>query len=407
MKHFASDLRSREVNPPWPKKLVFGLISSILGLLLCFCLAELFLRVATHYFDSFKSAPFRQYDPILGISLVPNKKVFHSRGCFKGEVVTNRWGMRDRDRSLGKSSGEFRIALIGDSGVEAAQVQPEEVMNIRMEKLLQAKGYSNTEVLAFAVGGIGTTQELLMYQTRVRQFHPDLVILLWADNDVMNNSSTIQPRVYGIHTWYAPYYDLGSNGNLIFRPVEPRAFNTLRSLLESHSVAAYYTERIWTRVDIGHAKWRGIPLEWGVYGDPLDPEWELAWRITEKILTQFAIIVANDGAKFMVVIPPVFYRTDRDWRQRFTREVGAVPESFNPEKTEERLQEIASRNHITLDFLAAYMLAFRDAHRLQWPYFSFTCDPHWSALGHQVAAEAIVQKLEAHRLLPPPPEKAR
>ena len=285
-------------------------------------------------------------------------------------------------------------------------MKPQEVMNIRMEKLLQEKGYSNSEVLAFSVEGIGTTQELLMYQTRVRQFHPDLVILVWADNDVMNNSSTIQPRVYGIHTWYAPYYDLGPDGNLVFRPVEPRAFDGLRSFAESHSVLAYYLERIWTRVDFGYAKWQGIPLQWGVYGDPLDPEWERAWLTTEKILTQFATTVANDGAKFIVVVPPAFYKTDPGWRARFTKEVGRIPQSFNPVKTEERLSQIADRNHITLDFLAPYMQAYRDAHKLQWPYFSFTCDPHYSALGHEVAAEAIVQKLEEHRLLPPRPGKA-
>ncbi len=398
-------LNHEEVALPWPKKLAFGSISIILGLLLFFCVGEFGMRVFTHGFKSFQSAPFRQYDPVLGTSLIPNKRVFHSRGCFEGEVVTNRWGMRDRDRSLEKSPREFRIALLGDSGVEAVQVKPEEVMNIRMEKLLQDKGYSNAQVLAFGVGGIGTTQELLMYQTRVRQFHPDLVILLWVDNDVMNNSSTIQPRVYGIHTWYAPYYDLGPDGNLIFRPVAPRPFNGLRSFFESRSIFTYYMERIWTRVDFEQAKWRGIPLQWGMYGDPLDPEWEQAWLITEKVLTQFATTIANDEAKFIVLTPTAFYTSDPDWKHRFTKEVGGIPQSFNPDKVDERLQAIANRNHITLDFLAPYMQAYRDAHKLKWPYFSFTCDPHYSALGHQVAAEAIVQKLEEHRLLPAPPEK--
>lgn len=396
-----------EVTRLWPKKLAFGSISIVLGLFLSFCLGELALRAATHYFDSFRSAPFRQYDPLLGISLIPNKRVFHSRGCFKGEVVTNRWGMRDRDRSLEKSPGEFRIALLGDSVVEAVQVKPEEVMNIRMEKLLEQQGYRNLEVLAFGVGGIGTTQELLMYQARMRQFRPDLVILLWSDNDVMNNSSTLQPKVYGIHTWYAPYYDLGPDGSLILRPVARRPFNSVWSFIESRSVLADYVERIWARVNFGQAKWRGIPLEWGVYGDPLDPEWDQAWHVTEKVMTQLAETVANDGAKLIVLVPPAFYKIDPDWREKFAREVGKVPQSFNPDQTYERLQAIASRNNITLDFLASYMQVYRDAHKLQRPYFSFTCDPHYSALGHQIVAEAIVKKLEEHQLLQPLSGKLR
>jgi hypothetical protein len=390
-----------EVTLAWPKKLVLRSICIGLGLLLSFCLGELALRATTGYFDSFKSAPFRQYDPVLGISLIPNKRVIHNRGCFKGEVVTNRWGMRDRERSLEKAPGEFRIALLGDSAVEAVQVKPEEVVNIRMEELLREKGYRNMEVLAFGVEGIGTTQELLMYQTRVRKFHPDLVILNWVDNDVMNNSSTIQPKVYGVHTWYAPYYDLGPDGNLVFRPVAPRAFNGLRSFIGSHSLFVYYMERIWGRVDLRQAQWQGIPLQWGVYGDPLDPEWEQAWLVTEKVLTQLATTVTNDDAKFVVLVPPAFYKTDPDWKLRFTRSEGRIPQSFNPDKVSDRLQHIASRNHITLDFLAPYMETYRDAHKLEWPYFSFVCDPHYSALGHEVAAEGIVQRLEAHRLLPP------
>ena len=48
----------------------------------------------------------------------------------------------------------------------------------------------------------------------------------------------------------------------------------------------------------------------------------------------------------------------------------------------------------------AHRQAFRDAHKLHSPYFSFTCDPHYSALGHEVAAEAIVRRLQEHQLLP-------
>jgi hypothetical protein len=401
--HTEPRLRGETVNLPWRKKLAFRSISIILGLVVFACMGEVSLRVYTHFFKSYKSAPFRQYDPVLGISLMPNVRVFHSRGCFEGEVVTNRWGWRDRDRSLEKSPGEFRIALLGDSAVEAVQVKPDQVMNIRMEKLLREKGYTNAEVLAFGAEGIGTTQELLMYQTRVRQFHPDLVILVWEDNDVMNNSSTIQPRVYGIHTWYCPYYNLGPDGSLVFQPVAKKPFRSLVSFFESHSLLVYYTERIWMRANFGEPKWQGIPLQWGMYGDPLDPEWKRAWLLTEKVLSRFATTVANDGARFIVVVPPTFAQTDPEWRQRFTKEVGRIPKAFNPNTMDERLQEIATRNHIAIGFLAPYMEAYRDAHKLQWPYFSFTCDPHYSAQGHEVAAEAIVQQLEEHRLPPPPP----
>jgi len=97
----------REEAAPRLKKGVFASIFVLLALFFCSCLGEVAVRVATYYLHSFKSAPFRQYDPVLGVSLIPNKRVLDSRGCFAGEVVTNRWGMRDRDRSLDRAQGNF------------------------------------------------------------------------------------------------------------------------------------------------------------------------------------------------------------------------------------------------------------------------------------------------------------
>ena len=397
---------NRRAQLTFQKKFAFCVSYALFMIFCLLCVGELSLRVLSLTSSSFQSAPFRQYDPDFGISLIPNKQVIHSRGCFKGEVVINRWGMRDRDRSLEKSGNDFRIALLGDSVIEGVHVKPDEVVNIRMEKILEQKGYGNVEVLNFGVEGIGTTQELLFYKERVRRFRPDLVVLLFiTGNDVMNNSSTLQPKVYGIHTWYSPYYDVGQDGNLTFRAVDRRPLNNLRSFLEGHSLLTFYVERLFSRVNVGGYKWEGIPIQWGVFGDPLNAEWKQAWFTTEKVLALLDQTVSSDGIKLITLIQPQFYEVDPDWRKRMIKEVGNIPPSFNPAKSEERLREIADRNNLTVDFLGLYMRSYRDNHQLKWPYFSLTCDPHYSALGHQVVAEAIVEKLEEHKLLPLPAEK--
>jgi hypothetical protein len=385
---------------PWHKKILFGTLYAFVMVFTIAIIGECLLRVLP--LGSYRSAPFRQYDPEVGLSLLPDMNVTHHRGCFAGEVVTNRWGMRDRERTLEKSPEEFRIAVLGDSAVEAVQVKPEEVVTRQMEQLLAAKGYKHVSVLNFAVEGIGTTQELIMYKEKVRQFHPDLVLVMFSWNDVMNNSSTLQPKSYGIHTWYSPYFDLGPDGKLSFRPVESRTFGSVRSYLERHSVLTYYLERMWLTVDLSPEKWKGIPIYFGTYGDPLDGEWNQAWLTTEKVMTLMRDTVVQDGSKFMLIAWPDFADIDPQWRARMIKQVGHVPSEFNPFKPEERIQSIAERNRIPFDFIAPYLRSYRDEHGLQWPYFSFTCDPHFSALGHRVSAEAIVQKLEQHELLPPP-----
>jgi hypothetical protein len=386
--------------PVW-KKLLYGAISTVVVLLALAIVAEIALRVFVVFVPSFRSAPFRQYDPVLGESLIPSVRVNHSRGCFQGLVVTNQWGFRDRERTLEKPPGEFRIALVGDSVVEAAQVQPGQVMNIKMEELLAASGRKNNEVLSFGIEGIGTTQELLLYKEKVRQFHPDLVVLMFVDNDIMNNSSTIQPKAYGIRTWYAPYYNLGPNGGLVFQPVQRDALWPVGSFLERHFLLTYYIEHAAERINIGNSKWQGLPLEWQVYATPEDPEWSNAWTVTERVLKLMQDAVAGDGAKFVVIKHPSFSDIAPDWRERFEKSMGTIPPNLDPATVQRGLQDISKRDNIPIDFMAPYMQAYRDSHHLQFPYFSYTCETHFAPLGHEVAAEAIIQDLAARHLLPP------
>jgi hypothetical protein len=385
----------------WKKKLIFSLIYIVIMLLVFSVVGEVGLRILP--LGKFRSAPFRQYDPQLGIALIPNMDVVHSRGCFTGHVVTNRWGFRDRDRTLDKPIGDFRIALIGDSVVEGAHVDPDQVMNIEMEKQLHSLGYHNVEVMNFAVEGIGTTQEYLLYQQRVRQFHPDLVLATFSDNDVMNNSSTLQPKSYGIHTWYSPYYNLDAQGNLVLQPVESRWLNRELSFLEKHSYLTYYIERIWFRVDLPLHRWRGLPVYFGTYSDdPLDPEWQTAWTITEKVLARYRDAVEADHARFVLIPWSNFSDIDSQWRDRLTQQFGTLPAQLAPQRFDERVAAMAQRDNVTVESLTPYLQAYRDSHHLQWPYFSLTCDPHYSALGHEVVAGGLVQILQKNGWLPAP-----
>jgi lysophospholipase L1-like esterase len=384
------------------KKFVFAVIGFLFAIVLSLCVGELTLRVFALVSGSYRSSPFRRYDPVLGISLIPNKDVTHERGCFQGQIHVNRWGMRDRDRTVAKTPGEFRIALVGDSLVEGPQVKADEVMNIRMEKLLQQKGYKNVSVLNFAVEGIGTTQEYLMYREQIRQFHPDLVLLAFVANDVMNNSSTLQPKCYGIHTWYCPYYNLDPNGDLVLQPVQTRYFNGLRSYLEEHSLLTYYLERSWARfVNYTPYTWDGIYLAWQVYSDQSGAEWDRAWLVSEKVLERYKRDVEGDGGKLVIMAPPQLYETDLNWSTYFPKQEGKIPSSFNPKVYNARLADIAHQSGVPLESLTPYFQNYRDTHHLQPPYFSLSCDHHYSPLGHEVAAEAMVQKLEEGKWLPP------
>jgi len=120
------------------------------------------------------------------------------------------------------------------------------------------------------------------------------------------------------------------------------------------------------------------------------------------VMARMRDTVEADGAKFVVVPWANFSDIDPDWRQRLTKQFGPLPKELAPAKLDQRLLQMAGNEKITMDSLTLYMQEYRDQHQLQWPYFSLTCDPHFSALGHQVAAGAMIDLLQRRQLLPAP-----
>lgn len=122
---------------------------------------------------------FYRPDPVLGEVPIPR-----AEGWDRSEnpvyVRFNAFGMRDRPRSQNRPRDGFRIALLGDSYVEAKQVELEATVGAVLERELArcpVLAGRTVEVLNFGVAGYGTTQELLMFEERARHFAPDLVVL--------------------------------------------------------------------------------------------------------------------------------------------------------------------------------------------------------------------------------------
>src|SRR5581483_1675951 len=126
-------------------------------------------------------------DPVLGWKLAPSFR-FVNTGYgddwyareFSVAVATNARGFHDRERPVEKPAGVVRVALLGDSLVEALQVPAEKGAAARLEAKLDARGGARHEVLNFGVSGFGVGQFLLAYEQEARPFQPDAVFVLVA-----------------------------------------------------------------------------------------------------------------------------------------------------------------------------------------------------------------------------------
>jgi lysophospholipase L1-like esterase len=104
----------------------------------------------------------------------------------------NSHGMRDREYSLEKPGGSFRIVALGDSIIYGFGVRIEDTLAKKLEQKLNRAFDTNFEVLNFGIPGYSTQQETELYRTRARRFDPDLVLLGYDLNDEIESSHEIQ-----------------------------------------------------------------------------------------------------------------------------------------------------------------------------------------------------------------------
>ena len=136
---------------------------------------------------------YRVPHPVRGWALEPNAR-YTTYVPEPIRVAYNSEGWRDRERP--KPAGSTpRVAVLGDSFVEAYSVQHDEAFSSRLERLAAASGRP-LEVLNFGVGGYGTLQEYLTFTEAAREYRPRLVLLgFYLGNDVRNNDLALESVV--------------------------------------------------------------------------------------------------------------------------------------------------------------------------------------------------------------------
>ena len=160
------------------------------SLLLVALLLELFLRVAFYHSLDFSMEMWKYAvamkrsvpDPNLSFVHEPNTHAF----LMGQDVKINSLGLRDREFSLTKSPGMYRILVLGDSTTLGWGVSFDDTASKILERELNAQhipGYDRFEVINTGVGNYDTVQEVTYYKTRGRELHPDMVILVYFIND--------------------------------------------------------------------------------------------------------------------------------------------------------------------------------------------------------------------------------
>src|SRR5262249_916659 len=146
--------------------------------------AEIYLR-AFDMFPISKVAWPGRFIPGVGVTFPPRAEVRWTNGVdFWTIQRANSLGFLDREPITPKPSGTFRILLVGDSFIEAAQVPiKQKVQTLLAQKLRSAFPNRSFEVFGLGHSGIGQSHELALFEYFEKAFAPDLVVLVIVSND--------------------------------------------------------------------------------------------------------------------------------------------------------------------------------------------------------------------------------
>jgi len=384
------------------KKLLVNL-SLLLGVsVFCLLVLELGLRLLSSQPISRKEG-----DPDLGWYHVPNTSFLYSRQEFRVRVDYNSWGMRDTKHQSLKPPGVYRIAVLGDSFIEGREVVLDSVYSKVLERHLRQKGVS-CETLNFGVNGYGNDQELMLLKKYALRFEPDLVILAFCKNDLLNNLITNM-------------FSLTPEGQLQYAPIELSFASKVRAWLWGNSyLFVFLNVKLPRMMGLGTrtgGRARNIfGGDWlGRWGDNIDVEQDIGSylmpvyakvenqlaismkSLTEAILLEFHRVCRENGSRLvLLVVNSRFQIRPQEWEQALSR-YGLDPEAYDPEAVDRWLVALATREGIPVINCAQ---RFRQLKTLKLTKFHYDIDGHWNNNGHREAARLTADFLETSGFLP-------
>jgi len=379
-------------------RVVLGrLLAVVLGIVVPLLLLEASLRLLGPWVPgNYDTGAYLVRDQALGHFHVPNFSGWIKAKEFTTHVRINPMGLRDRRTSYEKPPGTFRIVLLGDSFVEAVQVEQWQGVAERLEAQLNQGSPRPVEVINAGVAAYGTGQELLLLEHEAYKYQPDLVLVLFfVGNDVTNNNYRLELWDNNLKLALKPYWDLDKQGNN-FRmypgpsPNPPGGFTqTMRGCCMLYNVVETGVfnklEQNYPREKLEAIGGLRTPLR-GLYDIQPADEWERAWRISEVLLRKI-----QDQSKSLNA--PLVIVGAAEWRTLFpdewAKEVGGnrlETGRLSISAPTDQLGQIAGRLDVPyVDLLPS----FQAANAAGGGPFYFDFDKHWNPQGHSVAAQTI------------------
>lgn len=249
------------------------LVAVVAGMVLAPFVVEIAYRaLRTARLSPTTNPAYVEHDARLGWRYRPNAVERHATDEFDVEVRTNSLGFRGPEWSLSDGPEHApRVLVLGDSFAFGWGVEHDESLPARLQELRP-----DWKVFGAGVSGYGTDQELLLLEALVDRVRPDVVAVVYCENDLYECADDV---AYGKHKprFVSAGGELRLEGVPVPRPWMERASLAWRAYLKSR----------WERQFA--ARPRDPNAEWALVCD--------LYRRMRDVLRDRPLVVVSDQAR--------------------------------------------------------------------------------------------------------------
>lgn len=275
--------------------------------------------------------------------------------------------------------GRRRIAVVGDSYVEAFQVEPHASMAAGLEQRL---GRANVEVFSFGISGAPLSHDLHVARYVASTFHPDVLVVLIVHNDFVESYQAKPGRFSESFLRIALDDSVREIAPASYQPLPAPALWLLGRSATARAV--YYAWRIADErrsASLQPARAVG-PFEANVDVGIVEEEEPRIRRATKYLFAQFSALERECHCRVVLAMDAPregLY----DGRTPAAQRVFLLNRLAREEAGEAGLEFVDLTEAFTEDYS-------REGRR-----FEFATDNHWNAHGHEVAARHLAASLGA------------
>jgi hypothetical protein len=354
-------------------------------LLLVVVLVEIALR-ATHAFNA--RVAWTEPDPDIGWRFTPGREYwFFAENDHAIEGRINAMGWRDHERTRAPARAT-RVAVLGDSYVEAFQVELDSTFVAIAERGMRARERA-IEFMNFGRSGMGPAEELIVLERDVLPCAPDVVVLLFTpNNDIADASRATAPDPL------RPFCVIDEQDSLrvdtSFRDSKgyrTRAFlNPLkqRSALVSLIAERYNVARLARaakQADAGGAQ-KSLTREQTLMTQHPDAVFLANYALTKRVVADMARVLTARDVEFILMSVPLVYD------DATVAQLRRIDASFDANYFDRDLAALADSSGFRLVPLTeAFARRRRESGRsLHWE--------HWNYHGHRLVGAALADAVE-------------